>query len=58
MLDLVVAGDLPRAGFVRQEDVPLATFLANRFGRVYAGGGSAQEQESAARDRVRLDAVA
>ena len=27
---------LPRTGFVRQEEVPLAAFLANRFGRVYA----------------------
>jgi saccharopine dehydrogenase-like NADP-dependent oxidoreductase len=29
-------GTLPQAGFVRQEEVPLAAFLANRFGRVYA----------------------
>jgi len=36
MLDLLSAGDLPQAGFVRQEEVPLAAFLANRFGRVYA----------------------
>ena len=36
MLDLLAAGELPRRGFVRQEDVPLAAFLANRFGRVYA----------------------
>ena len=36
MLDMVAAGTLPQAGFVRQEDVPLADFLANRFGRVYA----------------------
>ena len=27
---------LPQRGFVRQEDVPLADFLANRFGSVYA----------------------
>ena len=27
---------LPSAGFVRQEQVPLAAFLGNRFGRVYA----------------------
>lgn len=38
MLDLMVEGALPQQGFVRQEDVALATFLANRFGRVYAGG--------------------
>ena len=32
----VADGRLPQAGFVKQEDVPLADFLANRFGRVYA----------------------
>jgi saccharopine dehydrogenase-like NADP-dependent oxidoreductase len=37
MLDLLVAGQLPATGFVRQEEVSLDTFLANRFGRVYAG---------------------
>ena len=36
MLDLLAAGELPQQGFVRQEEVPLAAFLANRFGRVYA----------------------
>ena len=36
MLDLLAAGRVPRAGFVRQEDVSLADFLANRFGAVYA----------------------
>lgn len=36
MLDLLAAGELPQRGFVRQEEVPLAAFLANRFGRVYA----------------------
>jgi len=36
MLDLLAQGSLPASGFVRQEDVPLAAFLANRFGRVYA----------------------
>jgi saccharopine dehydrogenase-like NADP-dependent oxidoreductase len=36
MLDMLAAGMLPQAGFVRQEEVPLAEFLANRFGRVYA----------------------
>ena len=45
MLDLLVEststshgtpGALPQRGFVRQEDVPLDHFLANRFGRVYA----------------------
>jgi saccharopine dehydrogenase-like NADP-dependent oxidoreductase len=36
MLDLLAAGALPQRGFVRQEEVPLAAFLGNRFGRVYA----------------------
>jgi saccharopine dehydrogenase-like NADP-dependent oxidoreductase len=36
MLDLLAQGRLPQTGFVRQEDVPLADFLANRFGAVYA----------------------
>ena len=36
MLDLLAHGLLPDRGFVRQEEVPLAAFLANRFGRVYA----------------------
>jgi saccharopine dehydrogenase-like NADP-dependent oxidoreductase len=36
VLDLHVAGKLPRKGFVRQEEVTLADFLANRFGRAYA----------------------
>jgi saccharopine dehydrogenase-like NADP-dependent oxidoreductase len=59
MLDLLAEGHLPQSGFVRQEDVALSTFIANRFGRVYAGGGSAQEQESAARGaRIHLDAAA
>lgn len=36
VLDMLAAGDLPQAGFVRQEDIPLARFLANRFGACYA----------------------
>ena len=36
MLDMLATGALPQQGFVRQEEVPLAAFLANRFGRVYA----------------------
>ena len=36
MLDLLVANQLPQQGFVRQETVALADFLANRFGRFYA----------------------
>src|SRR5688572_5533729 len=36
MLDLLALGHLPQRGFVRQEDVALSDFLANRFGSVYA----------------------
>ncbi len=35
VLDMVVDGQLPSAGFVRQEQIPLSLFLANRFGRFY-----------------------
>jgi saccharopine dehydrogenase-like NADP-dependent oxidoreductase len=36
MLDMLASGDLPQQGFVRQEEVPLAAFLKNRFGSVYS----------------------
>jgi saccharopine dehydrogenase-like NADP-dependent oxidoreductase len=36
VLDLLAAGRLPQQGFLRQEDVPLQDFLANRFGKVFA----------------------
>jgi saccharopine dehydrogenase-like NADP-dependent oxidoreductase len=36
VVDLHVAGRLPKRGFVRQEQVKLDEFLANRFGRVFA----------------------
>jgi len=36
MVDLLVEGKLPSTGFVRQEQAPLADFLANRFGAYYA----------------------
>ena len=35
VLDLFVAGQLPRRGFVRQEQVDFDAFLANRFGLHY-----------------------
>jgi saccharopine dehydrogenase-like NADP-dependent oxidoreductase len=35
VVDLFARGMLPRSGFIRQEDVPLAQFLENRFGRAY-----------------------
>ena len=36
VLDLLAQGQLPARGFVRQEQIPLAAFLANRFGAAYA----------------------
>jgi saccharopine dehydrogenase-like NADP-dependent oxidoreductase len=35
VLDLLVTGQLPQSGFVRQEDIPLKVFLENRFGQVF-----------------------
>lgn len=35
VLDMLVDGTLPQKGFIRQEEINLDTFLANRFGRVY-----------------------
>lgn len=44
MVDLHREGALPQRGFVRQEQAPLAAFLANRFGRHYAAeAGSSGE---------------
>jgi hypothetical protein len=52
MLDLMADGALPPRGFIRQEDVTLAQFLSNRFGKVYALPGSAQAAPGA--DAIRL----
>jgi len=35
VLDMLADGSLPATGFVRQEDIALDTFLANRFGQAY-----------------------
>jgi saccharopine dehydrogenase-like NADP-dependent oxidoreductase len=37
VLDMLASGALPQSGFVRQEDIGLDSFLANRFGRLYLG---------------------
>jgi saccharopine dehydrogenase-like NADP-dependent oxidoreductase len=37
VLDLLSEGKLPTKGFVRQEDIGFATFMANRFGRIGYG---------------------
>ncbi|MDI7862028.1 saccharopine dehydrogenase family protein [Rhizobiaceae bacterium n13] len=36
VLDLLAEGAIPTKGFVRQEEISLDKFLANRFGRYYA----------------------
>lgn len=39
-LDLWLEGKLPGSGFVRQEQIPLDAFLANRFGRAFHSDAS------------------
>jgi saccharopine dehydrogenase-like NADP-dependent oxidoreductase len=34
-VDLFASGKLPQSGFIRQEQITLADFLGNRFGRAY-----------------------
>jgi len=36
VLDLLATGKLSAQGFVRQEEIALGDFLANRFGKAYA----------------------
>ena len=40
VLDLLAEGAIPQHGFVRQEEIPLDKFLANRFGRAYGGNAT------------------
>lgn len=44
-LDLHVGGRLPRTGFVRQEDIVLSEFLANRFGRYFSDATPTEPKE-------------
>jgi saccharopine dehydrogenase-like NADP-dependent oxidoreductase len=50
VLDLKFESQLPATGFVRQEEIDLAAFLANRFGKYYAGAarieGDGHEQRA------------
>jgi len=41
VLDMLASGDLPQTGFIKQEEIALDRFLANRFGRYYAQDGQA-----------------
>ena len=53
VLDLLADGHVPDHGFVRQEDVALDAFLANRFGRVYASApGAPREAMAFAREAI------
>ncbi|HEX3603770.1 MAG TPA: saccharopine dehydrogenase family protein [Steroidobacteraceae bacterium] len=36
VLDMLSAGELPQSGLIRQEEIGLKAFLANRFGKAYA----------------------
>jgi saccharopine dehydrogenase-like NADP-dependent oxidoreductase len=36
VLDMLAQGQIPQKGFVRQEDIRLEDFIANRFGKAYA----------------------
>ena len=46
MLDLHRDGHIKAHGFVRQEEVPLERFLANRFGQFYAGASAHDGQRA------------
>ncbi|MCB0021385.1 MAG: hypothetical protein KDE09_26495, partial [Anaerolineales bacterium] len=35
VLDMLCGGELPRQGFVRQEEIPFPKFITNRYGRNY-----------------------
>ena len=41
VLDMLSAGEIPQSGLIRQEEISLKAFLANRFGKVYAMGAPA-----------------
>ena len=44
VLDLLAAGRLPQQGYVRQEEIALADFLSNRFGKAYRQPGDVVAQ--------------
>jgi saccharopine dehydrogenase-like NADP-dependent oxidoreductase len=53
VLDMLAAGRLPQSGLIRQEDIRLADFLANRFGRCYADTAAPSAAHAAARAAAR-----
>jgi saccharopine dehydrogenase-like NADP-dependent oxidoreductase len=50
VIDLLAAGQLPQQGFVRQEEVRLDAFLANRFGKHYRSKISTRFSQSTLQD--------
>ena len=63
VLDLLAKGALPARGLVRQEEIELAAFLDNRFGRVYArpedrGLGDRVAEPTASAKALPLEAAA
>ncbi len=58
VLDLLAEGRLPTAGFVKQEDIGLTEFLANRFGHAYASDETAMRREPPRPEGPQLEAVA
>jgi saccharopine dehydrogenase-like NADP-dependent oxidoreductase len=53
VLDIELSERKPRRGFVRQEDVSLSAFLANRFGRMYL---ETESREAGTESRVKREA--
>jgi len=51
VLDMFVSGQLPRRGFVRQEQVDFDAFIVNRFGKHYDSQGSTRLHDEWRRDR-------
>ena len=45
-LTVLVQGRLPKQGYVRQEEIALGDFLANRFGRAYRQPGDVVAAEA------------
>jgi saccharopine dehydrogenase-like NADP-dependent oxidoreductase len=52
VVDLYASGMLPGRGFIRQEQVSLDDFLANRFGRAYASDAQDLAEKVSARSGV------
>ena len=44
VLDMLSAGEIPQSGLIRQEEIGLKAFLANRFGKVYAMAAQSRGQ--------------